>query len=234
MKILPIELKGRVFTLLVLYLKNNSVEYIKHELLKKIKKFPIFFKNTPIAINVEEVSDKINWKNMKNAIVSCGFYIIGVSGCHNNKLKNNIIKSGLPILSEGKECFDYKDIKHDNKIPSCSGNYFNKTKVINYPVRSGQKIYASNSDLIITNNVNSGAEIIADGNIHVYGEVRGRILAGAKGDNTCQIFCMKFFSELIAISGKYLLSEQLSSDIFGNSVKICMLKNHQLHIVKLN
>ncbi|AAO27029.1 putative septum site-determining protein MinC [Buchnera aphidicola str. Bp (Baizongia pistaciae)] len=234
MKILPIKIKGSIFTLLVLYLQNHPVELFKNNLRDKIKNFPTLFKNAPIAINVEKCSNEINWNNIKNAIISCGFNIIGVSGCKNGKLKNNIIKSGLPILSEGKEVFNFfNNINLDDKILSFEKKNYNKTPIFNSPIRSGQKIYANNSDLIITNNVNSGAEVIADGNIHIYGEVRGRVLAGAKGDNTCQIFCTKLFSELVAISGEYLLSGDFSEDTIGNSVKIYM-KNKKLHIVKLN
>ena len=234
MKTSLVELKGSTFTLLVLYLKNYPLELVKQEILKKTKKFPMFFKNTPIAINVEGITHDMNWNNLKNIIISCGLRIIGVSGCNDIKLKNSIIKSGLPILSESKEFFNYhKNIELNNKILSCVKNKYNKTQTINFPIRSGQKIYANYSDLIITNNVNAGAEVIADGNIHIYGEVRGRILAGAKGDNSCQIFCTKCFSELIAISGKYLLSEQFPSEIVGNSVRIYM-KNQKLNIEKLS
>jgi len=234
MKTMLVELKGSTFTLLVLHLKNYPLELVKKEILGKIKKFPMFFKNAPIAINVKEITNEINWDNLKNIIFSCGLHIIGVSGCNNKKLRNSIVQSGLPILSESKELFNYcKNTELDSKILSRIQKKYNKTQTINLPIRSGQKIYANYSDLIIVNNVNAGAEVIADGNVHIYGEVRGRVLAGAKGDDSCQIFCTKFFSELIAISGQYLLSEQFPAEIFGNSVRI-HIKNQKLNITKLS
>lgn len=230
----PIELKGSVFTLLVLYLNSNTVEFIKMALCEKIKELPFFFKHAPIVVNVQKLSSKVNWLKMKNVILSLGFYIIGVSGCTNKLLKNIILQSGLPILSEGKEvinCNIHSIIsKKNTKIDK---NDFQKTKVINLPIRSGQKIYATNSDLIVTNNINSGAEVVADGNIHIYGEAKGRVLAGAKGDTMCQIFCTKFHAELISIAGEYLLNEHFSSKFIGNSVRI-YIYNKRLNIEKLN
>ncbi|XBC37976.1 MAG: septum site-determining protein MinC [Buchnera aphidicola (Floraphis choui)] len=233
MKILPLELKESIFKILVLHLQTDSTELICQELRKKIQMSPKFFKNLPILVNIQNSFNIKSWNNIKKLIISFNFYIIGVSGCYSDTFKNEIIQSGLPILSEEKSL-----IHHIKKYRLSSSYYTDlnksvKTKIVNFPVRSGQKIYAVNSDLIIINNVNSGAEIIADGNIHVYGHMRGRVLAGAKGDTTCQIFCMNFFSELVSIAGEYLLSNHFSSDFIGHSVRIYIM-NKKLNILKLN
>lgn len=81
------------------------------------------------------------------------------------------------------------------------------TKIITQPVRSGQRIYAQGGDLVLLASVNAGAEIMADGNIHVYAPLRGRALAGVKGDTTARIFCHVMEAELIAIAGQYRLFE---------------------------
>ncbi|WP_261979138.1 septum site-determining protein MinC [Buchnera aphidicola] len=231
-KIFPIELKESVFKILVLYLKTDSISVICKELNKKFNMSPNFFKDLPIVIDIKKLSNINNWNNIIKLIISFNFHIIGVSGCYNNVLKNIIIKSGLLVLSEETKSFSFLNKYRFNNVSVISKNN-KKTKIIDFPIRSGQKIYANNSDIIVTNNVNSGAEIIADGNVHIYGSMRGRVLAGAKGDITCQIFCMKFFAELISISGEYLLSDQISPDCIGNSVKI-YIKNKKLNILKLN
>jgi len=100
-------------------------------------------------------------------------------------------------------------------------------------VRSGQKIYAKYSDLIVTNNVSAGAELVADGNIHVYGSVRGRVLAGANGDITSNIFCTALFAELLSISGEYWLSDQIPLKFIGKSAQI-YLRNKILTINSLS
>jgi septum site-determining protein MinC len=84
-----------------------------------------------------------------------------------------------------------------------------KTRLITEPVRSGTQIYARGGDLVVTAAVSPGAELVADGNIHVYGALRGRALAGASGDSSARIFCTRLEAELVSIAGRYLVSEQL-------------------------
>ncbi|GHT94780.1 putative septum site-determining protein MinC [Betaproteobacteria bacterium] len=78
-----------------------------------------------------------------------------------------------------------------------------RTMLIDRPLRSGQQIYARDCDLVITAIVNPGAEVIADGNIHIYAPLRGRALAGAGGDRQARIFATCFEAELVAIAGVY-------------------------------
>lgn len=82
-----------------------------------------------------------------------------------------------------------------------------RTLVIDQPVRSGQKIYAQGADLIVMGQVSAGAEVIADGNVHVYGVLRGRALAGAAGDFQARIISTCFEAELVAVAGYYLTFE---------------------------
>ncbi|HEX2604909.1 MAG TPA: septum site-determining protein MinC [Oxalicibacterium sp.] len=79
----------------------------------------------------------------------------------------------------------------------------NRTMIIDTPVRAGQRIYARGADLIITAAVNNGAEVIADGSIHVYAPLRGRALAGANGDTDARIFTLSMEAELVSIAGMY-------------------------------
>jgi len=103
------------------------------------------------------------------------------------------------------------------------------TKIISTPVRSGQQIYAKDSDLIILSQVGQGAEVIADGNIHIYGTLRGRAIAGASGNKEARIFCQSLQAELISIAGIYQVSDDLPADRIGQSSQIELKENH-LHI----
>ena len=88
-------------------------------------------------------------------------------------------------------------------------------RIVTEPVRSGTQIYARGGDLIVTAAVSPGAELVADGNIHVYGPLRGRALAGASGDTSARIFCSRLEAELVSIAGRYLVSEQLPAEHQG-------------------
>ena len=98
-----------------------------------------------------------------------------------------------------------------------------KSRLITQPVRSGTQIYVRGADLVVTAPVSPGAEIMADGNIHVYAALRGRALAGAGGDAEAQIFCSRLEAELVSIAGHYLVSDQIPPEHRGLPVQIALV-----------
>ena len=90
---------------------------------------------------------------------------------------------------------------------------------IKTPVRSGQVIHAVGGDLVVLAPVSVGAEIIADGNIHVYAPLRGKALAGAQGNSEASIFCMGLEAEFLSIAGRYLMADQLPREILGKPAR---------------
>jgi septum site-determining protein MinC len=105
--------------------------------------------------------------------------------------------------------------------------------VINRPLRSGQRIYARNTDLIVIGVVSQGAEVIADGNIHVYGPLRGKAMAGARGDTSARIFTTQLDPELLAIAGVYRVIETQLDDTLRNQPTIVQLEEDTLRITTL-
>jgi septum site-determining protein MinC len=94
---------------------------------------------------------------------------------------------------------------------------------IDKPLRSGQQVYAKGRDLIVMGMVNAGAEVIADGHIHVYGTLRGKAIAGARGNGDAQIFAQVMEPELISIAGVYRTSENpLSKDVLGKPAQVSL------------
>ena len=88
------------------------------------------------------------------------------------------------------------------------------------PVRSGQELYAENRDLTVVAAVGAGAEVIADGSIHIYGALRGRALAGAQGNDKARIFCREFHAELVAVAGHYKVLDELPRELRGKPVQV--------------
>src|SRR3546814_10223078 len=88
------------------------------------------------------------------------------------------------------------------------------------PVRSGQQVYADNRDLTVLTTVGAGAEVIADGSVHIYGALRGRALAGAQGNEKARIFCRSFHAELVAIAGNYKVLEDIPKELHGKAVQV--------------
>ena len=100
-------------------------------------------------------------------------------------------------------------------------------------VRSGQQVYARGRDLVVAAAVANGAEVIADGSIHVYGALRGRALAGALGDESARIYCSEFRAELVSIAGRYRVFEQMPPEFDGQPVH-CWLQGDALLIAALD
>jgi septum site-determining protein MinC len=100
------------------------------------------------------------------------------------------------------------------------------------PVRSGQRVYARDRDLIVTSAVGAGAEVIADGCVHVYGALRGRALAGTRGDAAARVFCQEFRAELVAIAGVFRVFETLPPELAGQPVQ-AWLADDELHFARL-
>lgn len=143
------------------------------------------------------------------------------------KVKKQGSKRGLPeTASSGKAAA----AEADHQLPDIAP----AAMVINRPLRSGQRIYARNTDLIVIGVVSQGAEVIADGNIHVYGPLRGKAMAGARGDTSARIFTTQLDPELLAIAGVYRVIETRLEDSLQNRPAIIQLDGDRLKISALD
>lgn len=243
-----IELKGSTFTLPVIQLNNTDPDLIKSALTTKIEQAPNLLKNASVVVNISELGDNINYFAIYNAIISTGLNVVGISGC-NEIQKQNVTSLGMFVLSEGKSqkqlVKSSQQKQHTAELSELTStpikpeptydNTFTQLSpiIITTPVRSGQQIYARNRDLIVMATVSHGAEIISDGNIHVYSKMRGKIIAGANNNPTANIFCTQLEAELVSIAGHYWLSDNIPFDFYGKSVRICLTEN-TLHINSLH
>ena len=232
----PIEFKGSSFTLSVVHLHHSQPEVIRQALQDKIDQAPAFLLNAPVVLNVSALTGDINWKQMQQAVMATGLRIVGVSGCKDEALKKMIARAGLPVLSEGKESRKQASapvIEAAPVVPAVIAEAASKTRIVNTPVRSGQQIYARNADLIVTSSVSAGAELVADGNIHIYGMMRGRALAGVGGQRDSQIFCTNLAAELVSIAGEYWMMDHIPAEFFGKAARLS-LNDGALTIQTLN
>ena len=103
-----------------------------------------------------------------------------------------------------------------------------RTRVVTQPVRSGTQVYAKGGDLIVLAAVSAGAEVLADGNVHIYGPLRGRAIAGAAGDVEARIFVRQLEAELLCVAGHYLVSEAIEPEFRGQSVQVSLAEDKLL------
>lgn len=198
------KLKASLFTLTTFHLLNADAQLVHQQLKPLVEQTPRFFQQLPVILDLFSLSTATASIDFP-AIISClrgyGLIPVGIRG-GSAEQQTLAIQSGLAILANLKT--EVTDTPKSN-IPTPAIN----SKLITQPVRSGQQIYAKNSDLIVIASVSPGAELLADGNIHIYGRLKGRALAGVSGNQQAHIFCQNLEAELVAIAGHYWLSEDL-------------------------
>lgn len=128
-----------------------------------------------------------------------------------------------PIAESSKEVSQeafVKEVKREIPGPS--------TMVVDRPLRSGQKVYAKGCDLVVLAMVNQGAEVVADGNIHIYAALRGKAMAGARGNTQARIFALSLEPELVSIAGVYRTSENpFPKDVHGKPAQVRLSEDGQ-------
>ncbi|MGN6984689.1 septum site-determining protein MinC [Neisseria sp. P0008.S010] len=149
--------------------------------------------------------------------------------------------NGLPFTPPGKERPVPLETADAGTVAEITGEIASETAkqaghptvLVADPVRTGQQVYAENADLIVTGTVSEGAELIADGNIHIYASMRGRALAGAKGRRDARIFIHSMQAELVSIAGIYRnFEQQLPEHLYRKPVQI-HLQDDRLVIVAI-
>jgi len=127
------------------------------------------------------------------------------------------VENAIAFHNENKELTEPKKTFEQSQTTTASTD----NQLIRHPIRSGQRIYAR-GDLTVIGQVSRGAEVIADGNIHIYGRLSGRAIAGAQGDNKAAIFCQKLDAELIAIAGHYKQLDDNKNELHNQPVEILL------------
>ncbi|NRA19057.1 MAG: septum site-determining protein MinC [Oceanospirillaceae bacterium] len=216
------EIKGSLFPLSILQLDGTDLAVLTAQLDARLQQTKDFFYRAPLVINIEKTQGALlNFKQLKQVIETRDFVCVGVCNATPEQAIA-AIAAGLATLkqprSDAAKLADTQPLKAAEReanpaLPKAAV----AAKVITKPVRSGQQIYAKNSDLIIIGSVSNGAEVVADGNIHIYGQLRGRALAGASGATNAIIYCHSMEAELVSIAGNYWLSDQLPPAVWRQS-----------------
>lgn len=231
-----LQLKGGFIYTLRLILQTNDIEQIKESLEDRLAKTGSLFLNEPLIIDVNEIEAPLAWaelidflENKKLPVIGVsaqgelleqaegrGLYIIDVDNLPAREAPEPSPTTEAVVLETVQQKTDPEEYKKQ-----LAEEPVNPTMVLKRQLRSGQRVYARNTDLIVIGAVSPGAEIIADGNIHVYGPLRGRAIAGARGNTSARIFTSHLDAELVAIAGIYrLIDQDFSQDIHKKSVII--------------
>jgi septum site-determining protein MinC len=238
-----LEFKGRMMTLTILRLLNPSVEVLARELDRRVQEAPAFFRHLPVILDVGEVVSSdlhLDLPGLAALLRTRDLVPVAIRG-GDERWAEAADAAGLSRYPSERKYAARRQGRVDEKGSAVQANAAEETEataapsggmVVTQPVRSGQQIYARGSDLVILAPVSPGAEVLADGHIHVYSTLNGRALAGVRGDTSARIFCQSFRADLVSIAGIYSVSEQFDEALSGKPAQVS-LHGDTLHIERL-
>ena len=223
------EIKSADLSLVALLLKTTDMAEVSRALKQQLAESPGFFDHDPVVIDISALSlmddETIDFKSLIAVLREHALVPLAIKGA----------SARLLDLAKGHGLVDASDARIRRSMPLAEPQTPPPvvqvapapTPVgamrIDKPLRSGQQIYAKGRDLIVMGMVNAGAEVIADGHIHVYGALRGKAIAGARGNLEAQIFAQVMEPELISIAGVYRTSENpLPKDVLGQPAQVSL------------
>lgn len=230
----PFQLRGQSMTIMVLKLFNAADPNLFSMLQAKIGQAPNFFRHAPVVLDVSDCPGaSINFATLLPGLKKLGLLPVGIQGGPVD-IQSAAATAGLGVFRTSRpqqasqtslnvepEAQRGAAAAQQQQQPAVSeDNGFTNTLIITEPVRSGRQIYAARGDLVVLAPVSAGAELLADGSIHVYSSLRGRALAGLSGDPNARIFTHSLEAELISIGGLYRVAEDIEPAARGKACHI--------------
>lgn len=220
----------------------DAPEQLREELARRVDAAPAMFGRTAVVVDLSHLSQQpadAQVQALLQAIRKAGMLPVGLA--YGSSATEDLARRlDLPLIARFRDAYERSaqgrassattpapQTGTEPSTPAAQAGLIHDTQV-----RSGQQVYAQRRDLIVTAAVANGAEVIADGSIHVYGSLRGRALAGAQGNEHTRIFCTEFHAQLVSIAGHYRVFEEVPEQLEGRSVQ-CWLENDKLRIAAL-
>ncbi|WP_295885310.1 septum site-determining protein MinC [uncultured Thiohalocapsa sp.] len=235
------ELKASSFTLPVIRLLALDMDAVEAQLAPKVEQAPGFFRNTPVVIELSALpreDGSVAFPQLVGMLRGLGMIPVGVRGgtARQNEAaramelailgdSTRVARQAPPEPAPARRDAEASSAAAETHAPA-AGAGSSGSLLVDRPVRSGQRLYAAGGDLTVVGPVSSGAELMADGNIHVYGPLRGRVIAGLQGNLGARIFCRDLQAELVSVAGHYRVSENIPADLKGRSVQVFL--DHQV------
>jgi len=229
-------LKGGMLAMTVVELVRQAPERFAMQLAEKVEQAPNFFQDTPVLISLEKLDDRLDIAGLIALLRICrnhGLQPVALRGPED--FLPLAQQASLVLLPPGRGRDKVLEAPEPEAQPvaqqpaaaqkpaaTAQPAQGTPTRVITQPVRSGQQVYAPGGDLIVLAPVSAGSELLADGHIHVYGPLRGRALAGVRGDTQARIFCQSLEAELVSVAGQYKVAEDLRRQQWKEAVQISL------------
>lgn len=243
----PFQLRGGAYTLLVLRLNDPKDPLLFQALADKIAQAPNFFRHAPVVIDLQNLADAppFNMAELGRRLRQHQLVPIGVQN-GTEEQNRAAVNAGWSLFPEGRQAplrenaptpravepaapapasaSDAAETPDEGEADAAAETgesaHGTTARLIIQPVRSGRQVYAHGGDLVVMSSIGSGAELLADGHIHVYGALRGRALAGVSGDREARIFCRSLEAELVSIAGYWRVRDDIPEALIGKPAQI--------------
>ncbi|HWI77605.1 MAG TPA: septum site-determining protein MinC [Ramlibacter sp.] len=214
------EIKSASLPLVALLLKSPDLRQLAEELRGRFGDIPEFFDNDPLVLDLGKVrGEEIDFAGLLELLKPYKVVPVAVRGGSDGQMEA-ALRVGLAAASEAALTPALSRREREEQ-PQPAPQVPASALVIDRPLRSGQQVYAKGRDLVVLSMVNPGAEVIADGHIHVYAPLRGKAIAGARGDAQARILTLCLEPELVSIAGVYRTSENpLPSPLLGKPAQV--------------
>ncbi|HYE50881.1 MAG TPA: septum site-determining protein MinC [Azospirillaceae bacterium] len=232
----PFQLRGSSFTMMVLKISDQHDPNFFPLLQNKIAQAPNFFRNAPVVLDLDDLppGTGFDFAGFAELLARVGLVLVGLQG-GTRELQDAVLAAGYAVVPPARAArpeqprAEAAAAAPQAAEPAPELPYQKATMIVTEPIRSGRQVYAQGGDLVVVGSVSPGAELLADGSIHVYGALRGRALAGIAGDRGARIFCQSLEAEMVSIAGLYRVSEDMEKSVLRRQVQI-HLDNGFLHI----
>lgn len=211
-----VEIKGEMLLLSVLQLAAADMGVIKRGLQQKRDSFPQLFANSPLVVDCSQLGEacqELDMVRLRSILQELGCIPVGIRNLPES-CTEQAVRAGWAILRAGRGT-NAPARTERAAGPEAPVGMGSSVRVIDRPVRSGQQVYFPDGNVVVLQHTSAGSEILAGGSVHVYGSLRGRVLAGVQGDTSARIFCQKLEAELVAIAGHYRLLDDIDTNLKG-------------------
>ena len=229
---LSFEIKSASLPLVSFVVKSADITQVAQDLQTRLGDTPDFFDNDPVLVDLQHLEDQAGPLDLPALLQLLRSFRMNPVALRPNNAAHEAAATlaGLFLTSEARtlpatptthevvrEVEVIREVVREVAASSTA-------MVIDKPLRSGQHVYAKGRDLVVLAMVNPGAEIMADGHIHVYAPLRGKAIAGAKGDTSARIFTNSLEAELLSIAGVYRTSDApLPKEVAGKAAQVWLV-----------
>ena len=246
-----IEFKGASLAVMTAHVRDTEAVRLADALHMMLGGMPDFFAGEPTVLDFAQLAnipERVDWTAILSLLRRYQVQPIGVRNLPET-LHDGARRAGLALLGAEGLSAEQRVIApppapaHVVETPPAAApapasseavNIVAPTLIVDRPLRSGQQVYAKGGDLVLLAGMSPGSEVIADGSIHCYGHLRGRALAGARGDTSARIFSTNFGPELVSIAGVYRTFERgIPQAVAGRGAQVKLTGSDNLHTLEI-